>query len=88
MCHPQVFQQAARQVIGSLSRPSGNCGYGIVQTRSNHGQSLSRPYQQASRLRLFRHLAEMTPEELGVLAGIDVDEYFVGSIVDHEERGT
>jgi hypothetical protein len=28
-----------------------------------------------SRLRLFRHPAEMTPEELEVLAGIDVDEY-------------
>ncbi len=40
-----------------------------------------------SRLRLFRHPAEMTPEELEVLAGIDVDEYFVESIIDHEERG-
>ena len=29
----------------------------------------------------------MTPEEFEVLAGIDVDEYFVGSFVDHEERG-
>ena len=29
----------------------------------------------------------MTPEELEVQAGIDVDEYFVESIVDHEERG-
>ena len=29
----------------------------------------------------------MTPEELEVLAGIDVDEYFVESIKDHEERG-
>ena len=28
----------------------------------------------SSRLRLFRHPAEMTPEELEVLAGIDVDE--------------
>ena len=28
----------------------------------------------------------MTPE-LEVLAGIDVDEYFVEKIVDHEERG-
>ena len=28
----------------------------------------------------------MTPEELEVLAGIDVDEYFVESIIDHEER--
>ena len=26
----------------------------------------------------------MIPEELEVLAGIDVDEYFVESIVDHE----
>ena len=39
-----------------------------------------------SRLRLFRHPAEMTPEELEVLAGIDVDKYFVESIIDHEER--
>jgi len=31
--------------------------------------------------------AEMIPEELEVLAGIDVDEYFVESIIDHEERG-
>jgi len=38
------------------------------------------------RPRLFRHPAETTPEEL-VLAGIDVDEYFVESIIDHEERG-
>ena len=37
-----------------------------------------------SRLRLFKHPAEMTPEELEVLAGIDVDEYFVESFVDHE----
>ena len=29
----------------------------------------------------------MTPEDLEVLAGIDVDEYFVESIIDHEERG-
>jgi hypothetical protein len=29
----------------------------------------------------------MTPEELEVLVGIDVDEYFVESIIDHEERG-
>ena len=37
-----------------------------------------------SRLRLYslRHPAEMTPEELEVLAGIDVDEYFVESIVE------
>jgi len=40
-----------------------------------------------SRLGLFKHPAEMTPEELEVLAGIGVDEYFVESIVDHEERG-
>ena len=39
-----------------------------------------------SRLRLFRHPAEMTLEELEVL-GIDVDDYFVDGIVDHEERG-
>ena len=32
-----------------------------------------------SRLRLFRHPAEMTSEELEVLAGIDVNEYFVGT---------
>ena len=37
--------------------------------------------------RLFRRPAEMTPEESEVLAGIDVDEYFVESIGDHEERG-
>ena len=36
-----------------------------------------------SRLRLFRHLAEMTPAELEMLAGIDVDEYFVESIVEN-----
>ena len=29
----------------------------------------------------------MTPAELEMLAGIDVDEYFVESIIDHEERG-
>ena len=41
-----------------------------------------------SRLCLFsRHLAEMTPEELEALAGIDVDECFVRKIVDHEEQG-
>jgi len=28
-------------------------------------------------LRLFRHPAKMTPEELEELAGIDMDEYFV-----------
>ena len=32
----------------------------------------------------MRH-PETTPEELEVLAGIDVDEYFVESIIDHEE---
>ena len=40
-----------------------------------------------SRLRLFKHPDEMAPEKLEVLAGIHVDEYFVESIVDHEERG-
>ena len=40
-----------------------------------------------SRRRLFRHPFEMTPEEFEVLEGIDVDEYFVGSIIDHEEKG-
>ena len=30
-----------------------------------------------SRLRVFRHPAEMTPEELEVLAGIDVDEFLL-----------
>ena len=29
----------------------------------------------------------MTPEELEVLVGIDVDEYLVESIIYHEERG-
>jgi hypothetical protein len=29
----------------------------------------------------------MPPEELEVLAGIDVDEYIVESIIDDEERG-
>ena len=29
----------------------------------------------------------MTPEYLEVIAGIDVDEYFVDGIIDHEERG-
>ena len=38
-------------------------------------------------MRLFRYPAEMTPKELEVHAGIDVDEYFVESIKDHEERG-
>ena len=29
----------------------------------------------------------MTPEELEVLVGIDINEYFDEKIVDHEERG-
>jgi len=42
-----------------------------------------------TRLRLFKHAAEITPEEqeLQVRAVIDVDEHFVESIIDHEERG-
>ena len=79
ICPPQVSQQAARQVIGSLSRPNGDCGYGSSRHReshrSNYGQS---PYQQAATIQ--------APEELEVLAGIDVDEYFVEIITDHEER--
>ena len=42
---------------------------------------------KVSVLRLFRHPAKMTPEELEDLADIDVDEYCVESITDHEERG-
>ena len=37
-------------------------------------------------LQLFRHPAEMTTEELEVLAGVDMDQYFVESNIDHEER--
>ena len=41
-----------------------------------------------SRLRIFRHLTEMTREEIEVLASIDLDEYYVDKIVEHEEKGT
>ena len=40
-----------------------------------------------SRLCLFKHPAEITSEDLKVLAGIGVDEYFVEKIVDHDEQG-
>ena len=35
----------------------------------------------SSRLRLFKHPAEMNPEELEVLTGIGVNECFVESIL-------
>ena len=39
-----------------------------------------------SKLRLFKHPADIPSEESEALAGIDVDEYFGKKIVDHEER--
>ena len=39
-----------------------------------------------SKLRLFKHPADIPSEESEALAGIDVDEYFGEKIVDHEER--
>ena len=40
-----------------------------------------------SRLRPFRHPAEMTKEEIEVLLAVDLDEYYVDKIVAHERKG-
>ena len=40
-----------------------------------------------SRLRPFRHPAEMTKEEIEVLSAVDLDEYYVEKIVAHEGKG-
>jgi len=71
----------------SLSQSNRDCSHGfpdIIKVRDLTTDKVS--VVHTSRLRLFKHSAEMIPEELEVLAGIDVDENFVESIVDHEER--
>ena len=66
--------------IVAMDRPD------IVKVRDLTTDKVSVVY--TSRLCLFRH-PEMTSEELEVLAGVDVDEYFVESIIDcYDERGT
>ena len=40
-----------------------------------------------SRLRIFRHPTDMTREEIEFLVSIDLDEYYVNKIVEHEEKG-
>ena len=39
-----------------------------------------------SRLRIFRHPTEMTREVIEVLASIDLYEYYVDKIAEHEEK--
>ena len=63
--------------IVSMDRPD------IVKIRDLTTDKVSVVY--TSRLRLFKHPAEMT--EL-VLIGFDADEYLVESIVDNEESGS
>ena len=40
-----------------------------------------------SRLRLFRHPANMGTEEISALAAVDLDEFYVEKIVNHVELG-
>jgi hypothetical protein len=58
---------------------------GIMKVRDLTTEKVSSVH--TSRLRLFRHPAEMTKEEIEVFSAVDLDEYYVDKIVAHEEKG-
>jgi hypothetical protein len=66
-------------VIHSIERPD------LIQVRDLTTNKLSLVH--TSRLRVFRHPAEMTEEEATALAAVDMDEFYVEKIVEHSGSG-
>jgi hypothetical protein len=66
-------------VIHAIDRPD------LIQVRDLTDNKISLVH--ASRLKVFRHPAEMTEEEAAALAAVDMDEFYVESIIDHTGSG-
>jgi hypothetical protein len=63
-------------VITAIDRPD------LIKVRDLISNKVSEVH--TSRLRVFRHPAEMTLQEATSLAAVDLDEFYVQEIVEHE----
>jgi cleavage and polyadenylation specificity factor subunit 1 len=66
-------------VIHAIERPD------LITLRDLTNNKLSLVH--TSRIKAFRHPAEMTEEEATALAAVDMDEFYVDSIIDHTWEG-
>ena len=75
---PSVLYHGLMEIV-AINRPD------IVKVRHVTTNKVSSVH--TSLLRIFRHPAEMSKEELKVLSAMDLDEYYIEKIVAQEQKG-